>query len=154
MNLERTLVAGALAVLAVIVGDALLAMPGAELVELGLGITEGIIGAIFLDGGLAPAERMVQEQILRKYLEITTDQALHNYKGELLEYMQALGMGLPRYDVLEEKGPDQQKRFTIAVSVKGKNMGRGVGKNKKEAEQKAARRALENIDQLFKEPNK
>lgn len=48
MNLEKTLVAGALAVLAVIVGDALLAMPGTELVELGLGITEGIIGAIFL----------------------------------------------------------------------------------------------------------
>jgi len=115
---------------------------------------EAVIGAIFLDGGLAPTEKMIQNQILRKYLEITTDQTLHNYKGELLEYMQALGLGLPRYDVLEEKGPDHEKRFTIAVSVKGKRMGQGAGKNKKEAEQKAARVALENIDQLFKELKK
>ena len=115
---------------------------------------EAVIGAIFLDGDLAPTEKMIQNQILRKYLEITTDQTLHNYKGELLEYMQALGLGLPRYDVLEEKGPDHQKRFTIAVSVKGKRMGQGAGKNKKEAEQKAARVALENIDQLFKELKK
>jgi len=115
---------------------------------------EAVIGAIFLDGGLAPTEKMIQNQILRKYLEITTDQTLHNYKGELLEYMQALGLGLPRYDVLEEKGPDHEKRFTIAVSVKGKRMGQGMGKNKKEAEQKAARLALENIDQLFKELKK
>jgi len=110
---------------------------------------EAVIGAVFLDGGLVPVEKMIRNQILRRYLEITTDQALHNYKGELLEYMQALGLGLPRYDVLEERGPDHQKRFTIAVSVKGKKMGQGVGKNKKEAEQKAARMALENIDQLF-----
>ncbi len=115
---------------------------------------EAVIGAVFLDGGLAPVERMIREQILKKYLEITTDQALHNYKGELLEYMQALGLGLPRYDVLEEKGPDHQKRFTIAVSAKGKKIGQGVGKNKKEAEQKAARMALENIDQLFGDLNK
>ena len=115
---------------------------------------EAVIGAVFLDGGLAPAEKMIIDQILKKYLEITTDQALHNYKGELLEYMQALGLGLPRYDVLEERGPDHQKRFTIAVSFKGQKMGQGVGKNKKEAEQKAARMALENIDRLFKDPKK
>jgi ribonuclease-3 len=110
---------------------------------------EAVIGAVFLDGGLNPAQRMIEHQILRRYVEITTDQALHNYKGELLEYMQALGLGLPRYEVLEERGPDHQKRFTIAVSVKGRRMGQGAGKNKKEAEQKAARMALENVDTLL-----
>jgi ribonuclease-3 len=112
---------------------------------------EAVIGAVFLDGGLAPAERMVQKQILEKYLEITTDRTFHNYKGELLEYMQALGLGLPKYEVLEEQGPDHQKRFTIAVSAKGKKMGEGVGKNKKEAEQKAAKMALQNIDKFLGE---
>lgn len=112
---------------------------------------EAVIGAVFLDGGLAPAERMIRNQILKRYLEITTDLAFHNYKGELLEYMQALGLGLPRYDVLEEEGPDHQKRFTIAVSVKGKRLGKGMGKNKKEAEQGAARMALGNIDLVFKD---
>lgn len=112
---------------------------------------EAVIGAVFIDGGLVPAERMIRNQILRRYLEITTDRAFHNYKGELLEYMQALGLGLPRYDVLEEEGPDHQKRFTIAVSVKGRQLGKGVGKNKKEAEQRAARMALGNIDSVFKD---
>jgi ribonuclease-3 len=112
---------------------------------------EAVIGAVFIDGGLAPAERMIKNQILKRYLEITTDRAFHNYKGELLEYMQALGLGLPRYDLLEEEGPDHEKRFTIAVSVKGKQLGKGGGKNKKEAEQMAARMALENIDSIFKD---
>jgi ribonuclease-3 len=53
--------------------------------------------------------------------------------------------------VMEETGPDHQKRFTIAVSVKGRRVGQGRGKTKKEAEQKAARMALENVDQLFKD---
>lgn len=112
---------------------------------------EAVIGAVFLDGGLAPAEKVIRNQIMNRYVEITTDHTLHNYKGELLEYMQALGMGLPRYDVMEEAGPDHQKRFTIAVSVKGRRVGQGRGKTKKEAEQKAARMALENVDQLFKD---
>ncbi len=112
---------------------------------------EALIGAIFLDGGLAPAEKMIRNQILKKYLEVTTDQTLHNYKGELLEYLQALGLGAPRYEVLQEKGPDHQKRFTIAVLVNGEKMGQGAGKNKKEAEQKAARVALENIGRRFED---
>ena len=112
---------------------------------------EAVIGAVFMDGGLAPVERMIGNQILKRYLEITTDRAFHNYKGELLEYMQALGLGLPRYDLLEEEGPDHEKRFTIAVSVKGRQLGRGMGKNKKEAEQRAARMTLENIDSIFKD---
>jgi ribonuclease-3 len=115
---------------------------------------EAVIGAVFLDGGLAPAERMIRKQILEKCLEITSDRTFYNFKGELLEYMQALGLGLPKYEVTEEHGPDHQKKFTIEVSTRGRKMGEGVGKNKKEAEQKAARMALENIDQVFNEINK
>jgi ribonuclease-3 len=112
---------------------------------------EAVIGAVFLDGGLAPAQAMIENHILKRHVEITADQTLHNYKGELLEYLQALGLGLPRYEVMEEKGPDHHKRFTIAVSVKGRNVGQGVGKNKKEAEQKAARMALESMDSMLQD---
>ena len=112
---------------------------------------EAVIGAVFLDGGLAPAERMIRKQILEKCLEITSDRTFHNFKGELLEYMQALGLGLPQYKVTQEHGPDHQKRFTIQVSTRGRKMGEGVGKNKKEAEQKAAKMALENIEKFLKE---
>ena len=112
---------------------------------------EAVIGAIYLDGGLVPAQRVIKNQILKRCLELASDKAFYNYKGELLEYMQALGLGMPRYEVLVEKGPDHQKKFTIAVSAKGKKMGKGEGLTKKEAEQKAAKMALENIDKFLEE---
>ena len=112
---------------------------------------EAVIGAIYIDGGLASAGRVIKNQILKRCLELTTDKDFYNYKGELLEYMQALGWGMPRYEVLSEEGPDHQKRFTIVVSAKGRKMGKGEGGTKKEAEQMAAKRALENIDKTLEE---
>ncbi len=79
---------------------------------------EAVIGAVYLDGGLAPTQKVIRDQILRRCLELTSDEAFYNYKGELLEYMQALGWGMPKYEVLVEKGPDHQKKFTIAVMAK------------------------------------
>jgi ribonuclease-3 len=115
---------------------------------------EAVIGAVYLDGGLAPAQRVIKDQILKRWLELASDKTSYNYKGELLEYMQALGLGMPRYEVLVEKGPDHQKKFTIAVLAKGKAMGKGEGLTKKEAEQKAAKAALGNIDGLLDEFHK
>ena len=107
---------------------------------------EALMGAAFLDGGLGPVRKIIKSQLLEKYWELTTDEEHFNYKGELLEYLQAFGWGMPRYEIVEERGPDHQKRFTIDVLAKGKRMGRGAGTNKKEAEQKAAKKALENIN--------
>ena len=112
---------------------------------------EAVIGAVYLDGGLAPAQRVIKDQILKRWLELASDKTSYNYKGELLEYMQALGLGMPKYEVLVEKGPDHQKKFTIAVLAKGKVMGKGEGLTKKEAEQKAAKVALGNIDGFLDE---
>jgi ribonuclease-3 len=112
---------------------------------------EAVIGAIYLDGGLAPARRVIENQILKRCLELASDKTFYNYKGELLEYMQALGLGMPRYEILVEEGPDHQKKFTIAVLTKGRRMGKGEGLTKKEAEQKAAKMALENIDKILGE---
>jgi ribonuclease-3 len=112
---------------------------------------EAVIGAIYLDGGLVPTQRVIKNQILKKCLELASDKAFYNYKGELLEYMQALRLGMPKYEVLVEKGPDHQKKFTIAVLAKSKRMGKGEGLTKKEAEQKAAKMALENIDKVLGE---
>jgi ribonuclease-3 len=107
---------------------------------------EALIGAIFLEGGLAPARKMIRDQLLKKYWELTTDEEHFNYKGELLEYLQSFGWGMPRYEIVEEKGPDHQKRFTIDVFAQGRKMGRGSGTSKKEAEQRAAQKALESIN--------
>jgi ribonuclease-3 len=112
---------------------------------------EAVIGAIYMDGGLTSAGRVIRNQILKRCLELTTDKDFYNYKGELLEYMQALGLGMPRYEVLFEEGPDHQKKFTIVVSAKGKKIGKGEGCTKKEAEQMAAKMALEKIDKFLEE---
>lgn len=106
---------------------------------------EALIGAIFLDGGLSWAKKTVEKHILSRISEIIQGETFRNYKGELLEHLQAQGRRLPRYQVLEEKGPDHDKQFTMAVFVKGQEWGRGSGTTKKEAEQSAARMALEKL---------
>jgi ribonuclease-3 len=54
-------------------------------------------------------------------------------------------MGMPRYEVVEESGPDHEKVFTVVVHARGQEAGRGQGGNKKDAEQLAAREALRTL---------
>jgi ribonuclease-3 len=107
---------------------------------------EAVMGAIYLDGGMGQAARVIGKLILDDFKSLIQDDAIYNYKGELLEKMQAAGRGIPRYEVLEEIGPDHIKVFVISVSVDGVRLGAGQGTSKKEAEQRAAKMALEVLD--------
>ncbi|MGB2697631.1 MAG: ribonuclease III [Candidatus Zixiibacteriota bacterium] len=111
---------------------------------------EALIGAVFLDGGLSQTTRIIDKHILSRIYQIIKNESFRNYKGELLECLQAQGRRLPRYQVLEEKGPDHEKKFVIAVFVKGDEWGRGSGTTKKEAEQNAAKMALEKFEEKEK----
>lgn len=104
---------------------------------------ESIIGAVYLDGGLEAARDVVLRLIYRKKNSIMSDASQRNYKGELLELIQARGNGMPRYDVAWEKGPDHEKEFKVMVFVGDRSVGTGIGFSKKEAEQKAAAEALD-----------
>lgn len=105
---------------------------------------EAIIGASFLDGGLEPARNIIMRCIYSRKDEIIANLSLRNYKGELLELAQSKnGVSTPRYEVVSEEGPDHAKRFRVIVDVGGKRVGEGAGSTKKEAEQNAARKALE-----------
>jgi len=106
---------------------------------------EALIGAVYLDGGLEATSQLIGSQILTRFRELTDDKQNFNYKGELLEYLQALGWGMPEYQIEEVVGPDHQKRFTISAVAKGEKLGVGEGASKKEAEQKAAKMALEKL---------
>jgi ribonuclease-3 len=108
--------------------------------------TEAVIGAVYLDGGLAPAASIIKRFILDDFENLIRDEAMLNYKGELLERMQGEGRGSPRYEVMEELGPDHIKTFIMSVSVDGLKLGTGQGQTKKEAEQRAAKMALEALD--------
>jgi ribonuclease-3 len=68
-----------------------------------------------------------------------------NFKSILLEYAQGLGKGVPKYHVLEASGPDHNKNFVIEVLIDGEIVGKGNGRNKKDAEQRAAQDAVEKI---------
>lgn len=105
---------------------------------------ESVLAAVFLDGGLEAARGVILRAIYSHREDILSDDSQRNYKGDLLEKVQAVGENMPRYEVLSESGPDHEKIFTVAVYVLGKIAGRGTGSSKKEAEQKAAAEALEN----------
>ncbi len=106
---------------------------------------EAVIGSIYLDGGIATARRFIQEQLLSTAAAILEDRAHLNFKSLLQEHVQALHKTHPRYRVVTEVGPDHMKLFTVEVSIRGALLGRGQGRNKKEAEQNAAGDALRRV---------
>ncbi len=106
---------------------------------------EALIGAVYVDGGTEAARKFVHRTLLMH--RGTIDGALldSNYKSALLEYSQARSMGVPRYTIVREDGPDHDRTFTVEVFVGPQSYGTGVGRSKKDAEQAAAARALELI---------
>ncbi|WOO39261.1 ribonuclease III [Rubellicoccus peritrichatus] len=107
---------------------------------------EAVIGALYLDGGLDAARNF----LLNAYGDFNeaVKQALanDNPKGRLQEWAQARDPeNPPEYRVIEENGPDHQKSFAVVVLVDGSVSGNGVGRSKKEAEENAARSALESL---------
>ena len=106
---------------------------------------EAVIAAIYLDGGYADAKRFVERQVLAAMKNGTVVTDDENYKSILLEYAQGRGLGVPRYIIVKEEGPDHDRTFTVDVVLNAVRLGSGTGKNKKEAEQAAASKALEEI---------
>ncbi len=102
---------------------------------------EAIIGALFIDGGLLPTEKFIDQNLLFDLKE-RAELPLKDPKSQLQELVQSKGLSAPRYKVIEESGPDHNKKFVIEVYINGKAAGRGEGKSKSLAEQEAARQAL------------
>ncbi|HKQ18149.1 MAG TPA: ribonuclease III, partial [Candidatus Eisenbacteria bacterium] len=111
---------------------------------------EGVIGAMYLDGGLEPARQLTTRLLLKEVHTILSDENLANYKSMLQEYVQGEFKTHPQYRISSEYGPDHQKMFLVEVVVSGKTFGRGRGGNKKEAEQEAARDALFHFEKLIR----
>ena len=107
---------------------------------------ESLIGAIYLDGGLEAARAFVRRAVLADFHQIVQKDG--NFKSKLLEYSQSKGNGHPRYLVHAEEGPDHDKIFSVEVCITGQRMGWGQGKSKKEAQQMAAKDALESLEVL------
>lgn len=102
---------------------------------------EAIIGAIYLDGGIEPARSMIVRLWSERIADRAKQPGVKDYKTRLQE-LTARGGGRPEYRVVGS-GPDHDRRFRAEVTVGGTVRGSGEGRSKKEAEQAAAREALD-----------
>ena len=108
---------------------------------------EALIAAIYLDGGIDAAETFLRRE-LKNAIDAGAARNFvgQDYKSALQERVQALGRPLPEYRIAGEAGPDHRKVFSVEVVVAGEVLGAASGRAKKEAEQEAARLALERLE--------
>ncbi|WP_039356407.1 ribonuclease III [Candidatus Protochlamydia amoebophila] len=106
---------------------------------------EAIIGAIYLDGGLQAAKDFLFKNF-HQHIEIILATPLRNWKALLQDYCQKNYQQTPLYQVLHESGPDHSKVFQISVWIQDRELGRGKGTSKKEAQQAAAADALSRVE--------
>ncbi len=106
---------------------------------------EAVIASVYLDAGQQQANAFILrffEDLIKKTCAAG---GTFDYKTELQELCQERLKTLPEYRVSSETGPDHQKQFEVELSIKGTLYGRGIGRSKKEAEQRAAKETLEKL---------
>jgi ribonuclease-3 len=101
---------------------------------------EALIAAVYLDSGFEAASAMVN-RLLAQRIETVEFKGFYDFKTRLQETSQARMKATPTYEVVQELGPDHDKRFVVAVKIGSDEWARAVGKSKKEAEQMAAAEA-------------
>ncbi len=109
------------------------------------GAMEAIIGAIYLDQGMSTAAAFINTFLDDVAPTMHADDAVANPKGRLQEVVQEYRMEQPVYETISEDGPDHARVFTVDVIVNGNRVGTGSGRSKREAQQLAARQALQAI---------
>ncbi|MBL8060125.1 MAG: ribonuclease III [Chthonomonas sp.] len=114
-------------------------------------VFEALIGAIYLESGLEQARWFILEQ-LRGFLDEISggDVNPNDYKSRLQEVAQAIWRKTPNYRIKSEVGNQQERRFVVQVIFDSEVMGEGAGRSKKEAEQAAAKDALDLIERARK----
>ncbi len=107
---------------------------------------EAVIGAVYVDGGIRPAVELV-ERLLSGRVDAVAEAggAGHDHKSRLQELVAQRRSSVPDY-VADATGPDHARVFTVTVRIDGEALGEGVGRSKKQAEQRAAQAALASLD--------
>lgn len=105
-------------------------------------VFESVVGAIYIDGGMDAAAPFIVRFLDPEIDRVVRDAANNNYKSLLQQVAQREYGGTPRYQVLDEQGPDHHRSFKIAVIVSGHRFPAAWGPNKKVAESRAAQNAL------------
>ena len=109
---------------------------------------EALIGAVYLDSGLESARSLIHRVLDTEFSNLRDQPELSvggDWKSLLQEWMHQHDGTSPRYRLVQESGPDHQKVFSMTVEICGTVMGRGEGRTKKEAEQRAAEQAFAQV---------
>lgn len=104
---------------------------------------EALIGAVYLDGGWHAAHEFVVRIFQDEFDRAHELDQVWDFKSRLQNHCQSKRMALPQFNLVRSEGPDHRKEFEVEVLLQGEPKGRGRGTTKKEAEQNAAREALE-----------
>ncbi|MGN0709599.1 MAG: ribonuclease III [Anaerovoracaceae bacterium] len=105
--------------------------------------TEAVIGAVFIDGGYDEAKRFILREFSGIIEKAAAGKLFRDYKSEIQEKLQESGRcPVIEYEEVSESGPDHDKTFVMRLLCNGREIGRGKGRSKKLAEQKAAEDAL------------
>lgn len=111
---------------------------------------EALIGVLYIDGGIAVAERFLRRELRHKLMSIDPASMIGaDYKSALQERLQAAGGPGPDYAVVEVLGPDHRRTFRVELRIGGRPVATGEGHTIKLAQQEAARGALESLDELI-----
>ena len=105
-------------------------------------LVEALIGAVYLDGGIKPAKKIILDTI---WIHRSEAWKTINYKGQLIEYCHANAINNPKFNLVNVSGPDHEKMFEVHVSINDHGYPTGVGTDKKSAEQSAAQKALDSL---------
>lgn len=116
-----------------------------RIISLEADLFEAILGAVFLDGGWPAIERFFRDHCKKEVLEIC-EKPQRNFKAELQDLLQKRAQITPHYGILQEVGPDHTKAFEVGVFAKETLLGKGMGSSKKQAQQEAAKSALEKLE--------
>jgi ribonuclease III len=105
-------------------------------------VYEAILAAVYYDGGYHAAFALIEKHFARLIVEAHDTGILKDYKSRLQEYSQSALGGVPAYEIVRVEGPDHDKLFEVHVVIKGIRYETGLGRNKKAAEQEAAKKTL------------
>ena len=112
---------------------------------------EALIAAVYLDGGLEAAQTLAHRTlagVFQELKEVNGIEYTQDYKTQYQEWCQKRFDTLPRYVTVCESGPEHQKTFEVQLTIKGEIAGVGTGRTKKEAEQMAAKQALDHVQKI------
>jgi len=110
---------------------------------------EAVIAAVFVEGGLAPVLCIVDRFLGEAFARAAAGTLDRDFKTQLQELAQSRLRATPRYRVVAEHGPDHSKTFDVETDLRGEVVGRGSGRSKKDAEQAAAKLALDALGRRF-----